>query len=60
MLLFNVTRVAGALLLAVCLGLAGCDSDDDPIGSLEAIAEIRPTHGERKRRGRRSGIRAGW
>ena len=42
MLLFNGTRVAGALLLAVCLGLAGCDSDGDPL-QREAIAEIRPT-----------------
>ena len=42
MLSFNRTTVAAALLLAVCLGLAGCDSDDDPL-QREAIADIRPT-----------------
>ena len=42
MLSFKRTTVAAALLLAVCLSLAGCGSDDDPM-QREAIAEIRPT-----------------
>ena len=40
MLPFNKSIVALALLVGVCLVLAGCDSDDDESLPMEAIAEI--------------------
>ena len=43
MLPFNKSIVALALLVGVCLALAGCDSDDDESLPMEAIAEIGPT-----------------
>ena len=43
MLYCNRTAIALALLLGVCLALAGCDSDDQEPLQQEAIAEIRPT-----------------
>ena len=43
MLSSNRTTAALALLLGACLGLAGCDSDDEEFMPREAVAEIRPT-----------------
>lgn len=43
MLSCNRTTIALALLLGVCLALAGCDSDDQEPLQQEAIAEIRAT-----------------
>ena len=42
MLPFNKSTIALALLIGVCLALAGCDSDDDESLQQEAIVEIRP------------------
>ena len=43
MLPFNKSTPALALLIGMCLALAGCDSDDDARWQQEAIAEIVPT-----------------
>lgn len=43
MLPFNKSIVALAVLVGVCLALAGCDSDDDENMQQEAIAQIAPT-----------------
>ena len=40
---FNKSAIALALLIGVCLALAGCDSSDDESLQQEAIAEIGPT-----------------